>query len=342
MALLWLDGFDKYGTLDASISPSDILQRKYSVVNTTSYTNKSGRVDGQSLYMSSTSCYLVTPALTTDATITAGLGVKFAAFPSSFSSFLAFYDGATQGINLRINEPGELAIYRGSTLVSQTSGLGLLVDTWYFIELKVTCADSGGLIDVQVGGTRVNDLYNASADTKEGTHDYHDTIRVKAPSQYIYVDDLYILDSSGGNNTTFVGNCRIQTVIPESDYAAGWDYPSPGTHYTEVDESPCDDDSTYIQEDTTGNRDLFEYVNAVAVGTIYGIQICTDCRETDATTYDLKMPIRSGGTIFSGDSQAIGTTSYVTKRRIAEVDPNTNAAWGLTDLNSSQFGVEIG
>ena len=78
------------------------------------------------------------------------------------------------------------------------------------------------------------------------------------------------------------------------------------------------------------------------VGAIVGVQINTDCRDTDLNTFNVKTQIKSGGTESAGAAQAIALTNYVTTTRISETDPNTGSAWSAAAINAVQFGVEVG
>jgi hypothetical protein len=78
------------------------------------------------------------------------------------------------------------------------------------------------------------------------------------------------------------------------------------------------------------------------VGAIVGVQINTDCRDTDLNAFNVKTQIKSGGTESAGAAQAITLTNYVTTTRVSETDPNTSSAWTATAINAVQFGVEVG
>jgi hypothetical protein len=218
----------------------------------------------------------------------------------------------------------------------------LLTNTWYYLEFKILCNNTTGTYEVKLGGTQIAALTATGVDTKEGANDYHDNVRFFAQtSARLTIDDLYILDGTAGASD-FLGNSRVQTVRPTSDYSVGFETPANGTHYDDVDENPCDDDTTYVEDDDTSDRDLYEYADLTSAPTVTCVQLCADCRETDANTFNIKQPIRSGTTIYSGSPEAVNTTSYITKMRRAETDPDTSNAWTLSGVNSAQFGVEVG
>jgi hypothetical protein len=109
-----------------------------------------------------------------------------------------------------------------------------------------------------------------------------------------------------------------------------------------VNENPCDEDTSYVEESTASVTDLYDYDALPTLGDIYGLQINTVCRETDATTFSLITPIESGGTQYDDLAQIVGTTDWLTVIRLAEEDPDTSTAWTASGVNASKFGVKVG
>lgn len=342
--LLWIDGFEALGTsVGSAPSPAGVVARKYSVISGESGMDiETGRFSGYCLELDAAGCYIQPEALTTDATMIVGLAVNFNLFVNN--PFLDFYDGATLGVNLRLTTDGELAVYRGTTLLGTTSGLGLSLDTWYYIELKVVCNDSGSY-ELRVDGSNV--LSASGVDTKAGSNNYHTTFRCISPNtgsaQRVKIDDLYCLDGSGSLNNNFLGNMKVVILLPNANGDSSQFAPSSGDNYACVDETICNDDTDYVEDDTSAQKDLYNY-EALSGNppVIAGIQINTDCRETDANSFSLITPCKSGSTENDDTAQTVTSSTYITKRRILETDPNTSAAWTKTAIDAVQFGVKVG
>jgi hypothetical protein len=341
MALLWIDGFDTYGTsVGGSPSPVGILQRSYNTVGWEDENRvRAGRLGGYA-----TSPYqgyaLGTTLATTNDTLTAGFAFRYSWASVADSVFFAFLDGSTVGVNLVVTTSGEIAIYCGATLLATTSGLGLLTDAWYYCELKVKCNSSTGTYEVRLGEAII--LSNTGKNTKAGTHDYHNGFSLKTSYARAIYDDLYVLDSSGSVNTTFLGNMRVVTIQPDAAGDSTQFTPDSGDNYARVNEAVCDDDTSYVEDTVSGNSDLYNYAALSGItGGIKGIAVVADCRETDATNFSIVLPCKSGATTSDGSALAIGTTSYTAKRRIIETDPDTSAAWTASAINSAQFGVKV-
>ncbi len=342
MALLWIEGFEGFGTSAGSTpSPTGVVARKYSLIAFESTMDtEAGRFSGYSLEANSNGTYIRAEALTTDDTLTVGVAVRFLTIFDT--KFLTFYDGAQAGMNVRITSAGEIAVYRNNTLLNTTSGLGLNQTTWYYIEFQVVCHDSTGSYEVRVA--QVNVLSASGVVTKEGSNNYHSTFLLgKSGAATPQFDDFYCLDSSGSDNNDFLGNCKVVRIDPDGDDTANWTTSTPsGNHFENVDETILDDDTSYVEEPTVNVTDLYDYGSVPNLGTIYGLQVNTECRETDATTFSLIMPIESGGSQYDDSSQIVGTSSYTTMIRVTDNDPDTGNLWTEGGINAAKFGVKVG
>lgn len=90
--------------------------------------------------------------------------------------------------------------------------------------------------------------------------------------------------------------------------------------------------------------DLWNYGAVSGLGVIAGIQINTQARETDATTFTLITVIKSDDTVDPDAGQVIGSTNYKSLRRVSETDPDAapGTAWTAGTLSAAQFGVKVG
>ncbi len=338
MALLWVDGFESYGTSNGSApSPTGILTRQYTVGTESSMDIEEGRLgSGHSLESYGTN-YIKTPVLTTNDTVVVG----FAFQPRYISTDVMYlYDGSTEGMGLFFSY-GKLQVYRGSTLL-KVADFEFSLNNWYWIEFKVKCNDTIGTYELRVGETDV--ASDTGVDTKAGSNNYHDNVRLTtstaATNRY---DDFYICDGAGAVNNDFLGNVSVTTLFPSGAGFTTDFTPSAGANYENVDEQLIDEDSTYNESSTSGHKDTYAYGNVGAgLSNIKGLQINTLCRETDVTSYSLVTPIRSNATDYDDSAQLIGTTDYVFKRRVAELDPNTSAAWLEAAVNAAEFGIKVG
>ncbi len=341
MSLLWIEGFEGFGTSTGNTpSPAGVVGRKYpAIAQESNFDIEDGRISGYSLELDVASGYIGSPALTTDDTFIIGLAVKFKQFTDT-SPFIRLYDEATQGIGLFVTANGELTIKRTSTVLETTVGLGLSIDTWYYIEMKIVCSDTGHYT-VRVGEAVVLD---DDGDTKAGVHNYHDRFRLNNISSSAYsptFDDLYVCDSTGTINNDFLGNMKVVSILPDGVGTNADFTPSAGANFTCVDEEIINDDTDYVESGTSGHKDTHSYADLSSVIGIKGLQINTTCRETDASAFSIITVVRSDGTDYGDTPQVIGTTNYVTKTDIHETDPATTDPWLYTAINAAEFGYEV-
>lgn len=335
MALLFIEGFEGWGVTPSAVI-DDSMQRRWEV---SSYPEQMkvqvGRVAGYAVsWIHSSDKTCKSPDLGANTTLYIGFGLKFDTLAAKI--IFSFYEpSATLGINIRITAAGELAIHRGVTNLATTSGLNLLTDTWYYIECQVTINNTTGSYELHVAENNV--LSDSGVDTQAGATAELRQICLNGSSINPWFDDVYVNDSG------FYGNCRVDAIFPnEIGATTNWT-PDSGDNYDRVKENPSDDDTSYVEDDTSENRDLYNYGAVPAgLGAIKGIQIATECRETDAETFDLVTVIKSDITVSADAGQTIGTTDYTEKRRISETDPHTTVAWTSDGLNSAQFGIEVG
>lgn len=124
--------------------------------------------------------------------------------------------GTSQHITLRLATSGFFEIYRGppATNLLGTSSVALALSTWYYVELKARLHDTAGTVDVRVNG--VNVLSLAGQDTKNaGTETVFNLLKINAiGNSWVILDDLYVCNGAGTVNNDFLGDVRVERLIP--------------------------------------------------------------------------------------------------------------------------------
>lgn len=341
MALLWIEGFEGFGTsLGVAPSPTGIVGRKYPLINREAFMDIETGRNGRCLEIVETNGYIQCPNLTTNNTLICGCAIRLITLPVSISRLYSFYDGSTDGVNIRVKSDGTIAAYRSSTLLG-TSTNQLAATNWYYIELKVVTHDSTGTVDIVVNGS--NWLSLTSQDTQPGANAYHTAVRLGLNDGAVFTryDDMYILDSTGSANNDFLGNRKVITLDPSAAGDTTQWTPSAGSNYENVDDGGLvDEDTTYNETSTDTDQDLYNYGNLSGdVSSVDGIQIVTETRVTTGQM-DLSSVIKTGVTTSPGTPETVTSTSYITVNRIEEQDPDTAAAWTPSGVNGAQFGIK--
>jgi hypothetical protein len=152
------------------------------------------------------------------------------------------------------------------------------------------------------------------------------------------------MDGSGGSYNDFIGQRRVQVIVPDADTAdVDWTPSAGSDHYPLVDDLDPDDDTTYIEDTVTDNEDIWKYEDITGFdSSVDALSLITDVRVTDVTPYDLKTVVKSGGTKYDSAAETIGGTDYLMKDRLMVDDPNTGSSWTQNGINSVEMGVKVG
>lgn len=243
----------------------------------------------------------------------------------------------------RLNTNGTISAYRGSTLLG-TTAVALQQNVQQYVEFKVTVATgAGGAIDVYIDN--VNQLSLSGINTANtGTSGWDEfclgpcaTSVNSANSSVWHMDDLYVNDGSGGENDDVWGTVQIMTDLPTGDGDDSVWAPSAGSNFQNVDDAAPDDDATYNEAATAGDRDLYTFPSWAAAGEIKAVEILALARKTDAGTSTVKVVTKSGGTLANGATQGLGST-YAYISEVFDQDPIAAAPWD--PASTPQFGLE--
>jgi hypothetical protein len=230
---------------------------------------------------------------------------------------------------------------RGDVLLDTSTTANIQDDTWYYLEMKVLCANSGGRAWVHLDGVEIIDF---TGDT-ELTRDVYTSVSLKTyTSSVTYFDDWYICDAAGSTNNDFLGECRVETLTPNSDASGNWTANSGLDLYAMVDGGVIDE-VDYIHETVSGNQALFGSnclsVNA-SMGTVRGIMVSCESNPSGQFTKYAKMMTQngSGGAIQESGNFMPGSRAPTASTEIMEDDPD-GASWTSNTINTFRMGVEI-
>lgn len=346
MSLLFVEGFDHYGTTSKII---DSKKWTSGAAISASASLSTGRYSGNSLKMTSPSCQLIKYWGSNDQSFTVGFAFKVTSLSTYANSgdilFECSDDGSYSQFAILLTETGALQLVSGGVLgtlslgytVKDTTAHNLTPNTWHYIEIQATIADTGGRVIIHVDETV---WMNYTGDTKRSSNAYANRFVLEQPSYMgdCYFDDLYL-----ANDTTFRGECRVCTLLPTADTAsADWTAQGGASHYAEVDDTTLDDDTTYIKSQTVGHIDRFGFGNlpSTGLGNVLGVQVVSRCRKDDANARQIKHVIKSGGSTINGAAYNL-STGYVNHTDMLLVDPDTSAAWLKTAVDAAEFGVEV-
>ena len=349
MALKFCDGFDHYAT-------ANIIQKGWfgTVVSGGTFIGAYGRhgtngVVGDSLRQDSG----LIKVLPNSQVWIVGAAWYLGSTPGS-NYIWTFRDGTTYHVSLRIDSTRKLFVYNHATSASSSySNLELMIGGWYYIEMKVKIDGTNGGVWVKINGIDQIRL-GAYAESPVGLDTLNgagsavaNTIIFGSVSGANFEwrgDDVYMCDDSGSANNDFLGDIRVQTLLPSADGGTNEWTASSGSRYQCVDDPAPDSVTDYIQSGTTvGNKNTFAFGNVTPTsGTVKGVQMMIAARKDDAGSRSIA-PVYGNGTPSSdvdGTSVSIGD-SYVYYSEIKEQDPVASANWTIASVNAAEFGVKL-
>lgn len=253
-----------------------------------------------------------------------------------------FMDGLTWQMKMHV-VGSEIQVRNGAdTLLATTSGAGLDYRIWRYVEVGIVVDSSVGSLVLKVNENNLVNLTNINNQASENPQ--ADTLFLSGIyNSNAHIDDLYVCDSTGAKNNTFLGDIRIDKLTPTGAGTYSDFTPSAGSNYQNVDDVNLHDgDSTYNQGSDVGDKDTYAMSDLpFPAGTeIFGVKTQITARKTDAGTRKIKQLDISGSTEELGDEKTL-SDSYETYRTIYENNPDDDAAWEDADVNAVQPGIII-
>lgn len=270
-------------------------------------------------------------------TIFFGLAIKKAANAGS-EDFMRFRADGNIHVTLRFN--GTTRRIDVITNPGGTIGFFYMSPTrWHWLEIKVTISDTVGEITIQVDEVQV--FTATGLDNRNdagGVFVNQIDLRNDNGTDTLYdVDDMIV-----HTEADFIGDIRIENLRPDGDGSQSSFTPlGGGTNSVEVDETPGpDDDTSHVESSTVGHQDLYTMDNMVGTGTtIFAVQAKAYARKDDAGARSIILLARENATTGSGATQTLITT-YEWFNEIFELNPDTTAAWTLSEVNAMEIGQE--
>ena len=340
MALKWVEGFESYSNL------TSFIQHRYTTFIGPSVSFQPGRAAGNALQFNGTS--MITPNLGNAATNFIGFAFRNVNLTASNVNMpvLEVKDAGTVQLTVSFNPSTRVfSVWRGAlTTLLGTGTFVLTTGSWYYIEL-------GCLIDSLVGTVTfkvntVSDVTFGTGNTQVSANAFANVFAWKGPAAIglggsYQLDDIYILDSSGAFNTTFLGDMKVEGVqVIEAGFQADWGVNILGTPNFQAVQVL--NDGLYTLSSTVGDIDTFECANLNKITSdVRGVSAIYWTRNTDSTTHSVNSVVRQGGTDYLGTAFAVNDTAFKAYQTIWEEDPDTTAQWTVAGVGTAEFGYRL-
>lgn len=338
MAIVFIDGFDHYTTTD--------LLKKWSLNFNSTISQTLGRRGGGCL-LSPHSC--VKNFTSEYTTLIAGGAFYPTELFSLYNGILTSIFGFSYGNQMRIcigaTTAGEVVVLNYAQAVLGRTKPGLIQQgVWSYIEFKAVAGQSTGAVEVRVNGKTELTLTNVNTTNGNSFTSFIAGYRsnlVIEPVGNNRLDDIYVLSTTGVANNDFLGDCRVDAYMPTSEGSTQSWTPTPaGTHYTTVDEIPISA-ADYVESATAGAIELFGYTDLVNIPlNVYGVQLNSVARKTDAGERQINGVARIGGTDYLSTALSVEDVSkYI--MAVWDRSPATSAAWTRSEINGTDFGIKL-
>jgi hypothetical protein len=283
-----------------------------------------------------------------------GFALKAPAPDQATWPVLLFRDNTLFQVSLNIRSDLHLEVwnYDGSnnlqTQLGSTSSSAIAGGTFSYVEFKVTFHPSAGAIEVRIDGTTVISASGVATRNPSSVLNYATNWLFGKPGlldtygsdQPFYIDDLIAWDTSGALHNDFIGDCHLQALLPDADGpVVQWTPNGAGSNYLCVNENPPDDDTTYVEDSVSGDKDLYHFPNVtppdVARTRIIAVLQNIDIRKTGGGSLPILATLRSNAGDHDYAASLEPGSSYHINQFQWETDPDTGVEWDITRLNDA-------
>lgn len=335
MAVVFCDGCDSY------TATADILY-KWDINSGWVYNATSGRNGGGGL-RSVTGVGALTTRLASMAVTEhcQAMWFKASTAPAGTVDFITPQTSANVSLNkLRITSSGLLTLANASNSAIAGPGTRNICDNqWHWIEVRMKHA--GGVSGYSAYIDTVLDFSNFTVSGSSGTVDHIVINGLLAAT--VDIDDFMVWeDTAGGPQLASIplGPRQITTLRPNGDNTQAFTRSTGSTNYNLVNEQASDGDTSYVQDGTSGDQDLYEYATfATDPATITAVMLNSMLMNPNPGTINFQNVCKSTST--SLGTSTITPSAYSIKQTSFPTDPNTGSAWTPNNLAAAQFGIKV-
>ncbi len=272
-------------------------------------------------------------------------GMRFipAAAITGGQNLFAWLDGSgAPQVTLVTNANGTIIAKRGggngTVLGTSSNSVVLTQNVWCYVELGIKCNGSTGTIDIRINGTSVLSLTGQNTQGQAST-----TVggaQILGANINNYVQDIYLADSTGSYNNTFLGDVHVSVYNPTSNGTYTSYTPNGAASlYQCVNASTPADSTIFASDSTPGDRMSVNLASSSVSGTIAGVVNVGRMKKTDSGTRTSALTVTNNSVDSIGSTISLGT-SYAYYTQVQETDPNTGVPWTNSGFNTAQVGVK--
>jgi len=240
-----------------------------------------------------------------------------------------YYDAINKKLELRL----------GNNTVLATSSMTMIYNTWYYLEVKFLCDSVSGVFELKINesvvATYTGNTQNKTTSSVQGFF-FGDTIITPAAHA---IDDVYILNSDGAINNTYLGDVQCTLTYPSADYSTTFTPTGAVSNYLCVDDAlgNPDEDTTYVSSSTVGNIDEYSLPNIVA-SEVHAVKVNTRAMKDDANPRNMKHGIRTGTK--ANETEYVLGEGYGNYIDVYD-DQGDGTPWDETSFNAARSMIKV-
>ena len=331
MTLLGFDGFD-YFSSTATVAAAQLAGRGWTPGG--SHTRTTGRFGGFAVNSGS-------PQFNFPNNATVIVGAACFAASSPLVTVVTLGDAGSPQAGWGVTAGGKFMIFRLSAAnILGTGTLPVPINSWFYVELKMTIHNTAGTAELRVNGSPTPDISLTGLNTRSTANNFANDVWFNAAN--FPIDDFYALDPTTGAApyNDFLGDVRIQTLFASAAGSSTQWTPLSTTNFSNVDDAGLDGDTTYNSSTTAGQIDLFACADLTGTPVVLGVQAFVDARKDDAGLRQVRTKLKSGAVTSNGATATLNSSNYANYADRYLTDPNTSAAWTVAAVNALEVGYE--
>ena len=263
---------------------------------------------------------------------------------SNERSFLQFWDNANNLMQMEVRRIYDgvtgtylFRLYRGNTLLATTPS-GAYPGTWSWISAKLFCDPAAGNFKLNINS--INKL-DYTGNTRNGSVTQMDRIKFTTAigvNETFRIDNLVI--ATGDPSDPPLPDCRVfGGVMPTANDVISFT-PSAGSNWSNVNEIPPNDDTSYNYSSTVGATDTFVGTPPSVSNVIYAVKVNTRARKNDAGYRGVSPVVKPTTTVHEGAEKQV-TPNYFTYHHIWETNPDTALPWTPSQVSNLKWGYRL-
>jgi len=243
---------------------------------------------------------------------------------------------------------GSIRYYRGGntgTVLATTAGGTVSGGVWHYLEVEQTLSTGGlstGSCVVKLNGQTIINLSSVNNNLHATEYPTMCALTGGASGAH-YVDDLVLVTGTEAApfNTLF-GDWAVRTLWVNGAGSSTQFTPLSGTNWSNVDETYPDDDTTYVESATVGQRDLYAMTDLPAsVVSVLGVQATPTIRKNDAGTRQFANVILRVATPLVGATLTCTSAYAAGLQTMFRFDPITGIAPTPAQVNAYEAGYDV-